>query len=355
MNVIFIAMTSGIYMALWVYGESRLASQLGIGREAGLLAGMIVSIWILMRLQGIIVASRRVKSVRWRRTVYLLSPLIFYVSLYFIDWDMLVTSLMGFSIMTIYMGLVTAVSVSTIYHEMDYAEWPHAVSMYRSSTTLVQAASLLLASLWLGEDRIWILLVIATLSAIASVTLMKGYIISSMSFKVLDNFSDLVAFTRYNVRQFSYKTLLKYAGVIGGLASVKLVNLPAATAQNPFNGLITYSLGYLIGARLAINRYEASLAVFLGILAMAYPLLNLNPLITIAVIGLGLGFTEVSATLYILDTKPRMMLKATIVLTAWTILGALATGITSMAIPRNASLSGLIVALISIILSRIGR
>ncbi|MCE4613825.1 MAG: hypothetical protein F7C07_08385 [Desulfurococcales archaeon] len=346
---VFTSLAAGIYMAIWAYAETIVASQLGVGKFEGALAGILAGFWLLARLEGALVASRRLRSANARRLLFLASPLVFGLSLKLLPSQSLSASLAVFAFLTAYMGALTASALSTIYNETDDREWTGAVSVYRGLSTLVQASTFATLMAWSpGDPPITIIVPAGVASLIASASI-RGYIISSISLKTLESFADAAAFMRVSRRPISGSDLVRMASAAGGLAAAKLVLLPHATRESMFAGLSAYSIGYLAGILLALKIRSPRMVSITSLTCLALAFWSDNSLLALTLVAAALGYSEVAGVLLILDYKPRMVSQATTLFVVWSIIGAIAVGAFSLALPDRALIATAAVAIIGLL------
>ncbi|MEB3860232.1 MAG: hypothetical protein LRS43_03375 [Desulfurococcales archaeon] len=346
---IFTSLAAGIYMAIWAYAETLVASQLGIGRFEGALAGVLAGFWLFARLEGALVASRRLRSANARRLLFLSSPIVFGACLSVLPLDTFTGSLLVFSFLTAYMGALTASALSTIYNETDDREWTGAVSVYRALSTLVQVATFSALMAWSPEDPPVTIILPAGVASVIASTSIRGYIISSISLKTLDAFADAAAFMRAPRRPVLGSDLVRMASAAGGLAAAKMLLLPHATRDSLFMGLSAYSLGYLAGILLALKLRSPRMVSLTSLACLALSLWTDNSMLALTLVSAALGYSEVAGVLLILDYRPRMVSQATSLFVVWSIIGAVAVGAFSLALPERAITATAVVAIIGLL------
>ena len=356
-------MATGIYMALWIYAESHVATLLGAGKTndlilGGLLLGSIAAMWLWVRLQGSLIALRRFTSVRKRRITLALSSIIIYLLfINIINNDNLLTSVLYFTLMTIYLGMVVAIGASTLYHETDFSEWGRAVSTYKTTTTLFQLLTLIMIKVWSLQDEEFIIQSFAVSFILSMISAYKihGALFSSISLKTIDNFTNIISHLDTNYTILTHKDLMRIGSMLGSLAVAKMILLPKAISSDPLLALALYSLGYLIGARFAQYLYNMRLITILSITPLIVILLGLPYKLTLMFVGVAIGYVEVSSILIILDNRPRVISNANIIITLWVIIGSILVGLTSFNNIKYTALAGLTIAFVGLILGRRGR
>ncbi len=353
-SVLPLAAVIGIHMALWVYAEAHIAAGLGVGRGSGIVAGLLVSVWLWLRLQSMLRIARKVKSVPGKRGIFILSPIFLYVFFkIFIGTNSIIIMIIMFLLLTIYLGVLLAIASSKIYSEIPTEAWGHAVSLFRSATILFQVIVLSILSIY--DDRIaegvGVIVAVMLPLALLSAREIQGSIISSITLRKFDLLSDLLIEGR--TRTVTTGNLIRMSALLGGLAVTKMTLLPKAVGDNPFEALALYALAYLIGTRVASVYYTSSMLTIVFTLATFISVFLLgSPLYSLLLAGFAMGFVEVSITLLVLMYRPGIVQKANQIVTSWIVIGSIVVGVVSKGLPEYSALAGIIVALMGFIVSR---
>ncbi len=337
----------GIYMAWWIYSEAHVASLLGLSSKEGLIAGLLVSVTVWVRLQGVLRFSR-FRGVGIRRLTIILSPLISYTLFYItIVSSHIAVSLLSFILFTLYIGVILSISSSKIYKEIDPTEWNSSIFIFKSVTILFQILTLIILkftnmNIYEFNYQVHIILFILIMISVYASKHIYGFIIPETLYKLLD----LLNLSLTNPRKVKIITdndINSFSAILAGLFVLKIIILPEAIKNDPLTTLILYALSYFIGTRFALLYFDNQKLIYLISIISYFIIISIEPVHAIILLGFVIGFIEVSIILLILNYKPRDIVKSNLFQSMWIIVGSIIVGLISEVLPSYTPYSILLV------------
>lgn len=249
----------------------------------------------------------------------------------------------GFSYLSSYIlasvayGLVSATIFATVVNDVDYVEWPKAIT---SSNILAYTLAIGVLLTWglAGVDLSIPLALTSTTVLLATIPTLRGWILPSMTLKTIEAIADILSFRR-NPRTYTmwYLDVAKLAVILGGLGALKVAVLSTAMRDHGITSLIALSLGALIASIIARYTAEPRIAMIIAIPAATSTLVDRSQLLTLTLLGLAITYSYITIIVTVLENKPKAVYKATLLLTIATAIGSIATGLVSLANPKVAS------------------
>lgn len=325
--------------ALWIYFEALLSSRISVSTIGGFSVALLGWVGVFIASLAKLPLLRLLSLPSTRRLALLISS----ITLAMIPLQYLLTPQGGFSYVSSYIlasvayGLVSAAVFATIVNDVDYVEWSKAIT---SSSMLAYTLTLGVLLTWslMGVDLSIPLALTSTAILLATIPTMRGWILPSMTLKTIEVIADILSFRR-NPKTYTmwYLDVAKLAVITGGLGALKIAVLSTAMREHGVTSLIALSLGALIASMAARYHAKPRIAMITAIPAATSTLVAGSQLLTLALLGLAITYSYLTITITVLESKPKAVYKATLVLTIATAIGSLATGLTSLADPRIAS------------------
>ncbi|MCE4605021.1 MAG: hypothetical protein F7C08_00580 [Desulfurococcales archaeon] len=338
----------GVYMAWWIYSEAHVASLLGVSRKEGLIAGLLVTITVWVRLQGILRFSKFISGLDIRRIIVIISPFISYI-LFFITINSknILISIFSFIIFTLYIGVLLAISSSKIYKETDPSEWKSSILIFKTVMVFFQILTLIFLKIinidiYKFNNTIYLILSILLTMSIYASRHIYGFIIPETIYKLLE----LLHLSFINPRKVKLITdndINRFSSILAGLFVLKIIILPKAIKDDPLITLALYALSYFIGSRVALSYFDNIKLVYLSSIISYFIIISIDPIHAIILLGFMIGFIELSIILLVLNYKPRDIVKTNLFQSIWIIAGSIIVGVTSEFLPNYTPYSILLI------------
>ncbi len=314
-----------------------------------ILKGLLAAVGAFLSLWGIALGSRKFRGPQERRVAIIVSGAgIAGVTL--ILWKIeftLAAGLAAFALLALFLGLAAFAASNTIYNDVDFREWRRALAGYYIASAL--GSSMLTLAHVEGLATI-ILPPVSLVSALIASSYAGSSIIPNTSLKVIENFASAAMIPR-SYRRFRLHEVVRASSLIGSLSAVKLALLSTLPIAGMESAPLLFNVSYSMGVALSVLEASLTMASLLSLASLVAIAVVDAPEVSLALVGLSLGYVALTTVDYVLDTAPRRLRIVSVQIFLWTAVSSIIVSLlayyaaTDPALPAIAvALSGFLIA-----------
>ncbi|MCS7106646.1 MAG: hypothetical protein NZ902_00850 [Acidilobaceae archaeon] len=330
--------------AAWAYTEATLALRITEGLSSGIYASLLGFLGVFLASLSRLPLLRHLQHFSHRRLALLLSSLLALLSLP-ID-----SPVLSYVLLSAAFGIASAAAFSAIVHDERYESWRSSLSALNSLSAGLTALTLFTWNYFHASFAPLLLLIAVSTLTIASF-LMRPPLLSGVSLRSLEVFSDILSF-RSSAESYLHARweAARIAMLMGGLGALRVTVLSQAFPESGTLSLASYAAGSSLGAAIAFLHNSPGLVFLLSLPPLAgAPLLP--PTVELFLLGISASYAQTAAITYVLERRPRDVFSASALLSLFSGAGAALIGALSLARPEKAYLLASLLALLLLLLS----
>ncbi|MEN2999222.1 MAG: hypothetical protein ABDH61_01400 [Acidilobaceae archaeon] len=258
--------------------------------------------------------------------------------------------LISYLVLSAAFGIASAAAFSSIVHDERYEGWRSSIAALSSLSAGLTALTLF-AWNYLHASLSPLLLPAAFLSLLFAALLMRPPLLSGVSLRSLEVFSDILSF-RSTPESYLHARweAARIAMLLGGLGALRVTVLSQAFPQSGVLSIAAYAAGSSLGALLTLAHNSPAIVFLISLPAVLGTSL-LPPVHELFLLGVSVSYGQTAAITYVLERKPREVFSASALLSLSSGAGAALIGALSLAQPERASLLALLLATLLLLLS----
>lgn len=336
---VLLVVSYGLVSAFWMYSEALLSSRINVGLLGGLSVGFLGWIGVLVASLAKIPLMGLLSFPHARRMALIASSIVLLVA----SLQRLLLPLGGLDPAVSYIlasmayGLASAAIFTSILNDVDYVEWPRALT---SANIIAYGIAVIVLVAWslTSVDLSSTMALTSAILLLAVTPAIGASILPSMTLKTVEVIADILSFRRSpETYKLWYVDVVKLALILGGLGALKISILSIAIHNHGVLSLVALATGALLASITASHTAKPRIAMILALITSTTTLITDNQLVKLTLVGLAITYSYLTIMITVLDKRPKAIYKAITILTIAVALGSLTVGALSLANPATAS------------------